>query len=137
MAATTHRVRVDPSNAEQARAWDGDEGTCWAANAERFDAAVEAHHHPFLEAAAIGATDQVLDIGCGTGRTTRDAASAATSGAALGLDLSSQMIEVARRLAVAEGLTKCPFRAGRRADLSLRGRDVRSGHLAHRCHVLR
>jgi SAM-dependent methyltransferase len=109
MVDTPHRVRVDPSNAEQARAWDGDEGAYWAANAARFDAAVAAHQRPFLEAAAISVTEQVLDLGCGTGQTTREAARAAAGGAALGVDLSPQMLAVARRLAVAEGLTNARF----------------------------
>ncbi len=100
---------VAPSNLEQARAWDGNEGAYWAANAERFDAAVAAYHRPLLDAAGIGTTDRVLDIGCGTGQTTRDAARIAASGAALGVDLSAQMIELARRLAVAEGITNARF----------------------------
>jgi len=33
----TTALRVDPANAEQARAWDGDEGFHWADHAQRFD----------------------------------------------------------------------------------------------------
>jgi hypothetical protein len=33
-------LEIDPANAEQAQAWDGDEGRYWAGNAERYDAAV-------------------------------------------------------------------------------------------------
>jgi SAM-dependent methyltransferase len=109
MVETTQSAWVDPSNAEQARAWDGDEGAYWAANAARFDEAVAAYHRPFLDSAGIGATDQVLDIGCGTGQTTRDAARAAVSGAALGVDLSAQMIALAQRLAAAEGVANARF----------------------------
>src|SRR5579884_182467 len=109
MMGAANSTWVAPSNLEQARAWDGNEGAYWAANAERFDAAVAAYHRPLLDAAGIGTTDRVLDIGCGTGQTTRDAARIAASGAALGVDLSAQMIELARRLAVAEGITNARF----------------------------
>ena len=33
MTLTNNGLRVDPSNAEQARAWDGEEGAYWAAHA--------------------------------------------------------------------------------------------------------
>ncbi len=105
----TNSEWIDPANVEQTRAWDGDEGAYWAANAERLDAAMAAYQRPFLDAASIGASDQVLDIGCGTGQTTRDAARAAVSVSALGIDLSSQMIELARRLAAAEGVANARF----------------------------
>jgi len=116
MTATTGGLRADPSNAEQAKAWDGDEGAYWAAHAEHFDRSIAAYHLPFLDAAAIGTGEQVLDIGCGTGLTTRDAARRAPSGGALGVDLSTEMISVARRLAVAEGLGNARFE---RADAQI------------------
>jgi SAM-dependent methyltransferase len=100
---------VDPGNAEQARAWDGDEGAYWAGNADRFDKAVAAYHDRFLAAAAIGRADRVLDIGCGTGQTTLDAARAAADGLALGVDLSGQMIALARRLAARHGIANARF----------------------------
>ena len=71
MAEATE-IRVDPANAGQARAWDGDEGAYWADNAERFDRAVAAYHGPFMAACRIARGERVLDIGCGTGQTTRD-----------------------------------------------------------------
>lgn len=102
-------LRVDPTNVEQAKAWDGDEGEYWAANAERFDRALAEYHRPFLDAAGIGSEHHVLDIGCGTGQTTRDAARIATGGWVLGVDLSSRMVDVARELAAREGVTNVEF----------------------------
>jgi ubiquinone/menaquinone biosynthesis C-methylase UbiE len=102
-------VRVDPSNVEQLRAWDGDDGAYWAKCAERFDEGVAGYHGQFLAAAAIEATAKVLDIGCGSGQTTRDAARCATAGSALGVDLSSHMIELARQLAEEEQLVNATF----------------------------
>lgn len=57
----------------------------------------------------IGPTDRVLDIGCGAGQTTRDAARLAGDGWALGVDISKEMIERADRLAEAEGLHNVTF----------------------------
>jgi len=102
-------LTVDPSNAEQVRAWDGDEGAYWADNADHFDRAVAAYLDSFLAAAGIRTTEHVLDIGCGTGQTTRDAARAAISGSAFGVDLSSRMIEHARRRSAREGVENARF----------------------------
>jgi SAM-dependent methyltransferase len=52
----------------------------------------------------IHASDWVLDVGCGTGQTTREAARLATAGAVLGIDRSDAMIERARALARAAEL---------------------------------
>lgn len=102
-------VRLDPSNAEQLAAWDGAEGAFWAANADRFDRSIAVHHAPFMAAAAIGADDRVLDVGCGTGQATREAARAASSGSALGIDLSTAMLDHAARRAAEEGLRNVTF----------------------------
>jgi SAM-dependent methyltransferase len=100
----------DPSNAGQVGAWDGDEGAFWAAEAARFDETLASCHTPFLAAAAIREDDHVLDVGCGNGQTTRDAARIAIDGAALGVDLSSQMLALARGMAATEGLGNIEFR---------------------------
>jgi SAM-dependent methyltransferase len=105
----TNAPPVDPSNIDQLRAWDGDEGEYWADNAEHFDRSVAAYHQRLLEVAAIGERDRVLDVGCGTGQTTRDAARAASAGCALGIDLSSRMLDYARRRAADEGVTNARF----------------------------
>ena len=81
----------------------------WAENAERFDRAVASYHERFVAAAEIGRTERVLDIGCGTGQTTRDAARAAPDGTALGVDLSGPMIALARRLAGEQGVANATF----------------------------
>jgi ubiquinone/menaquinone biosynthesis C-methylase UbiE len=53
--------------------------------------------------------DHVLDIGCGAGQTTRDAARLAVAGSVLGVDVSAPMIECARRLTDAAGLQNVDF----------------------------
>ena len=82
-------------------------------------------------------SDRVLDIGCGTGQTTRDAARAAAGGSALGVDLSSRMLDYARRRAAEEGVTNASLRAGRRPDPPVPARKLRRRHQPNRRHVLR
>jgi len=105
----TNAVPVDSSNVEQLRAWDGDEGEYWADNAEYFDRSLAVYHERLFSTAAIAGREHVLDVGCGTGQTTRDAARAASAGSALGVDLSSRMLDYARRRAAEEGITNVTF----------------------------
>jgi SAM-dependent methyltransferase len=105
----TSAVPIHPSNAEQLRAWDGDEGAYWAEHADYFDRSVATYHAALLATAAITSTDRVLDIGCGTGQTTRDAARAAVHGSALGVDLSARMLDHACRRAADQGVTNASF----------------------------
>ena len=107
--SSTLLVLTAVPNENMTAAWDGDEGAHWAANADRYDESVRSHHARLFDAAAIGAEEAVLDLGCGTGRTTRDAARAAHAGRALGVDLSGPMLAVARERARAEGLTNVDF----------------------------
>ena len=100
---------VDPSNADAARSWDGSAGEFWTDNADLFDAGVARYLQPFLAAAAIGPAAQVLDVGCGTGQTTREAARLASEGSVTGIDLSARMLDLARRRAEQEGLTNVRF----------------------------
>lgn len=86
-------------NVDAARAWDGPDGAFWAEHEQLYDEGVARLHDRLLTAAAISTADRVLDIGCGNGQTTRDAAKRATSGHVLGIDLSSAMLAVAERRA--------------------------------------
>jgi SAM-dependent methyltransferase len=106
---TSSTVPVDSSNAGQLQAWDGEEGQYWAENADYFDRSVAPYHERLLAIAAIGAHDRTLDVGCGTGQTTRDAARAAPDGSAHGVDLSARMLDYAARRALAEGLANVTF----------------------------
>lgn len=97
------------ANVEMAAAWDGEDGADWTENADRYDATGVAIWQRFLAADLIQAEDRVLDIGCGTGHSTRDAARLASSGFALGVDLSSRMLALARERSAADGLTNTQF----------------------------
>jgi SAM-dependent methyltransferase len=98
------------ANAAQAAEWDGPAGAHRTRHAAVFDAETRPHNERFRAAADVAPRDRVLDIGCGTGQTTRDAARAAVAGSALGIDLSAQMLEHARRLSREEGLANVSFR---------------------------
>ncbi|MGH9043141.1 MAG: class I SAM-dependent methyltransferase [Acidimicrobiia bacterium] len=97
------------ANEDMAAAWDGDEGAYWADNAEHFEGTTRAHNVRLQAGAAIAAGERVLDVGCGNGASTRAAARAATGGHALGVDLSSRMLERARAQARAEGIDNVEF----------------------------
>lgn len=96
-------------NAQQAAEWNGPAGAHRARYAAVFDAEARPHNERFRAATAVNPRDRVLDIGCGTGQSTRDAARAAAAGSALGIDLSAQMLEHARRISREEGLANVGF----------------------------
>ncbi|MFF4273560.1 class I SAM-dependent methyltransferase [Streptomyces sp. NPDC001536] len=74
-----------------------------------YDAELARYHERLRQALDIRPGDRVLDIGCGTGQTTRDAARAASPGAVLGIDVSGAMLARARQQAEAEGLRNADF----------------------------
>jgi SAM-dependent methyltransferase len=109
---STSELIVAPGSEDQAQAWDGDEGEIWARYPELFESSVRQHQAKLMEAAALTAEARVLDIGCGTGDSTRDAARAAKRGAAVGIDLSARMLERARARAAAQDVTNATFVQG-------------------------
>jgi SAM-dependent methyltransferase len=74
-----------------------------------YDAELRRHMEVLRRAWGVRPTDHVLDIGCGIGQTTREAAGMARAGSALGVDISASAIESARALARAEGLPNVAF----------------------------
>lgn len=74
-----------------------------------YDAELHRHDRVFRRACGILARDRVLDVGCGAGRTTRDAARAAVEGNALGIDVAAPAIACARERAREEGVPNVAF----------------------------
>ena len=81
-------------------------------NADFYDAELHRHNVHFRAAAAVRSCNQVLDIGCGTGQTTREAARAAVDGSAMGVDVSAPVLERARRLSRYHGLRNVTYQHG-------------------------
>jgi SAM-dependent methyltransferase len=54
-----------------------------------YDAELRLHNEVFRRACGVQPHHNVLDIGCGTGQTTREAARMARAGSALGVDISA------------------------------------------------
>lgn len=80
--------------------------------ADFYDAELKRHNGHLRVAASVGVRDHVLDIGCGAGQSTRDAARVAVEGDAIGVDTSSEMLEVARRRSDEVGLRNVAFDQG-------------------------
>ena len=77
-----------------------------------YDAELRAHHEHLRAAYGISSGDAVIDIGCGTGLTTREAARAAAPGRVVGIDVSERMLERARRVTAADGLDNVRYELG-------------------------
>jgi SAM-dependent methyltransferase len=97
------------ANVEMAAAWDGAEGEHWAEHAARYESIGPGFWEALVARLPIAKTDDVLDVGCGTGRSTRDAARVATAGTVVGIDLSGRMLERARDTTAEEGLANVRF----------------------------
>jgi SAM-dependent methyltransferase len=77
-----------------------------------YDAELRAHHEHLRAAYGITAGDAVVDIGCGTGLTTREAARAAAPGRVVGVDVSERMLDRARQATAAERLDNVRYELG-------------------------
>jgi SAM-dependent methyltransferase len=77
-----------------------------------YDAELRAHHEHLRAAYGISPGDEVADIGCGTGLTTREAARAAAPGRVVGIDVSERMLERARQVTAAERLDNVRYELG-------------------------
>lgn len=102
-------MNTDIANTEQAEAWDGETGRHWAAHDAEYARISRRLTARMFDLAAIEAGEAVLDIGCGAGATTYEAARRAAPGRALGLDLSTDMLALARERATDLGLENVGF----------------------------
>ncbi len=88
------------ANADMAEYWNGRPADVWVTEAERFDTMLAPCGRRLLAAAALVPGERVLDVGCGNGAVSLNAARAVGPGGRVtGLDLSTPMLERARRRA--------------------------------------
>jgi ubiquinone/menaquinone biosynthesis C-methylase UbiE len=76
---------------------------------EGYDAELQRHDKVLHQALGIQFNDHVVDIGSGTGQTTRLVARLARAGSALGIDISTTAIDRARELTRATELGNATF----------------------------
>lgn len=103
---------METANTDQAAAWNGQEGEHWTEHADRYDRASRRHWQRFLDRNLLACGDAVLDVGCDTGKSTRDVARLAAFGPVLGVDLSATMLDLARERTVAESLVNVTYVQG-------------------------
>ncbi|HEV2503582.1 MAG TPA: class I SAM-dependent methyltransferase [Mesorhizobium sp.] len=80
--------------------------------ADFYDAELTRHNRHFRAAADVGPHDRVLDIGCGAGLTSREAAHAAEEGEVFGVDTSAELLEIARQRCAQDRLGNVTFELG-------------------------
>lgn len=91
----THRKDDD-----QAPRWNGSSGCAWVEAQQMLDRTLQPFEDLLVAEVSASRAAQVLDVGCGTGSTTRAVARlVGAKGRSVGIDISEQMIGAARLLA--------------------------------------
>lgn len=103
---TTSPLAATGPNADQIDYWNSAAGENWTRYQDRLDAMLQPFSDAVLDLADIKPGARIMDIGCGCGATTLDAAThTGASGRALGVDISAPMIARAKARAASLGST--------------------------------
>lgn len=98
------------ANSQQISYWNEQAGPRWVRLQERLDAQLRPLGRAVLAAADLGAGQRVLDVGCGCGDSSLEAAErVAPDGAVTGVDVSAPMLTRARERARRAGLAAATF----------------------------
>lgn len=90
--------------------WAGAEGEHWATNADRYTRVLANFGTLLVQAAAFASGERVVEIGCGNGDTAVAAGRAVgPEGSVVGVDLSEDMLGVARARVADAGLSNVTF----------------------------
>lgn len=101
------------ANHDQAEHWNNSEDVGhWLTHQARYERMLAPFTGVILDAAALSAGDDVLDVGCGCGATTLAAARVVAPGKSVGIDLSAPMLTRARADAERSGLNNASFAQG-------------------------
>jgi SAM-dependent methyltransferase len=96
-------------NAGQREQW-AREGEQWVAEAGRYDTMLQPFGEAVVAAAGLSPGERVADVGCGNGALTIEAARrVGPDGVALGIDISTPMLGLARRRATQAGAGNVEF----------------------------
>ena len=97
------------ANGAQADYWASPAGLKWIEHEHALDTAMAGMLHMMLDTADIAPTDRIIDIGCGTGASTLEAARLAKDGKVLGVDISDPLLARAASRAKAMGVQNTSF----------------------------
>lgn len=98
------------ANADQIAYWNAAAGNSWARHQEHLDRQIEPLGRQAMEALGPRRGERLVDVGCGCGQTTLELAERVSGdGAVLGLDISAQMLSVARERASRAGAGQIRF----------------------------
>lgn len=97
------------ANKAQADYWTSPAGLKWIEHEHALDTAMVGMLDMMLDAADIVSTDRIIDIGCGTGASTIEAARRVLEGRVLGVDISDPLLTRAASRAAADGAQNTSF----------------------------
>jgi SAM-dependent methyltransferase len=110
------------SNGPAPEDWAGEMGERWLANMDRFEGMLAPIGQALLAHCEFRPGENVVDVGCGAGRTSLDIARRVVpSGRVLGIDISSHLVAAAGRRAQAEHIGNVSFRCADATTVALEG----------------